>query len=311
MLESSEFEDTHVLHSLTPSTESKTDSPETTERLSHSPHRSSLFTQTSKEETQTVTESTQINSYMTANTISSLSDVTKDDEQTSGFTRYFSTPGVLQTTKGQNSPAADISRETYTSPTTYTLFHDNSPTDSATVPALLSSSTTTDSSTLPHMLQTHTTFPDNTQTSSTSPDTESSMHSTLVNHETTPVPLQPTSLPHAHHGLLLPTSTNISPTYKQFRTFITTEYTSEHPTVNSDYGEVKAENGGESWQWSSTPRPLSTLRPSQQNSLALTPSTVTSPPSWSSTSSPVFYIVPNQPAAIRGSVHMTFVSICL
>lgn len=300
VFELSEVGDTNMLHTLKPSIESKTDF------LTQPPHRSSPFPQTNNEETQTATERTKgrgTNSYQT-NTVSSLSDVTKADQKT--FTNYFSTPSVLQTTEVQHSTAADVSIETYTSPITHTLLHGNPPTDSATASAP-SSSTTTDSSTPLYTLQAHTTFPDDIQTSLTF----SATPTTSVNHETTPVPSQPASLAHTRHGLLLPTSTNIPPTYKQSHNFITSTFTSEHPTLTSDHREVKAEGGGDFWQRSSTAQPSPTLHPSRQNSLAPTPSAAPSTPSWSSTTNPVFYIVPNQPAAIRGSLHVAFLCNCL
>ncbi|KAM6939938.1 uncharacterized protein FYW49_011554 isoform 2-T2 [Xenentodon cancila] len=143
------------------------------------------------------------------------------------------------------------------------------------------------------MLKAHTVSSDNPLTTITSSATESSTHTTFVNHKITPVFSQPTSLPHTHHDLLLPTSANIYPTHEPSQEVITPKYTSEHSTTNSDYEKVKVENGDGFWQRSSTARPWSPLRPSQQSSFPLTPTAVTS------ATSPVFFIVPNQPAAIR------------
>ncbi|XP_044047690.1 flocculation protein FLO11 [Siniperca chuatsi] len=326
---SDKLENTEMLHTFTSSTQSQTSSPQSTESVTHSPplYTSSPFTQTSKEGTQTATQSTErnaVNAYVTTNTISSSPDITKVDEW--AFTGSSSTPRVALTLGDvvQNSAATGITAdtETYTLHPTYTLLHDNSPTNSPTPGPLLSSSTSIHSSTPSYTLQTYTTFPGSSHLPSTT--TESAAHTLLINHKTMPIPSQTSTIkstsshmPHTHNNLPLPSSTTA--THKQPHDFITTAHTSllSLTTAKSDYEhgdkEVEVEKDDESRQWfpSSTqtptaglprqPPPWTTPQPSQKNHTALTPSVLTSVPSGSSTTSqtPKFYIVPDQPAAIR------------
>ncbi|XP_069545773.1 serine-rich adhesin for platelets isoform X2 [Brachyistius frenatus] len=293
-------EDTEIFH--TSSSQSQRNSLQSTESLTHSPSTSSPFTQTSDEENQTATESTKRPAYMTTSTISSSPDITKDDAGTSGFTDSFSTPraGV------QNS---GTSRETYTLHPTYTLLHDN--TDSPTPASLLSSSTAIDSSTPSYMLQTDTVLPDRSRTTSTTSISESTTLTAFIDHKPT---LVPSHTPQTRAHLPLPTSTVTSPPHKQSHNLVTTTQTSllSHTTTTSDYGggDGKAKVEDEVWQWSPSnttttagspqrPPPRTTLHPSQESHLAHTPSALTSTTTWSSTNAPKFYVVPDQPAAIR------------
>ncbi|XP_041839396.1 uncharacterized protein si:ch211-14k19.8 [Melanotaenia boesemani] len=293
---SEKLENTDVPSTLTYSTQSQTNSPKSTEILKHSAYTSSLLMKQSNKETQTATETTQnkfMSSFITINPVSSLSEITKDDGQTSGFTGSFFTPRASKASKVENSTSTATTGETLSPLFTQTVLHESLKSDPATVLPLSSFSTTTPSFT-------HTTFNDNTHTTSAYPVTESSMHTTFVDH-------QPSPSPQMHHRLLLPTSTVVSPTYKQPQNFITTTYTSPLLTIKSDDGQVKVQKGNEFWQWSSssmkentpTAGPSPTLHVSQQDHLALTPSVLMTTSTWSSTESPMFYIVSDEPAAIR------------
>lgn len=306
------FENTEMLHALhTSSTESLTHSPQSTETLTHSPYASSPFTQTSYTQTPTAAESTQrhfMNEYVTANTISSSSpDITKDDGRTLGFTSSFSTSSVALIVGGvaENSPGT--TGGTYTLHPTPSLLHDNAPTDTPSPVSLLSSSTSADSPTPSYKLQTHRTFLDISLTTLPSSVTQPTTHTTFADHKTTSV--QSSHAPHTLNPLLPPT--NISPTHKQSHNFIATTQTSLLSTIRSEdgHGGEKAENGDKLWQSSPSstttagppqqPPPRTTPRPSQENHLTLATSALTSTPAWSSTKSPKFYIVPDQPVAIR------------
>ncbi|XP_070712076.1 uncharacterized protein [Pempheris klunzingeri] len=127
--------------------------------------------------------------------------------------------------------------------------------------------------------------------------------------------------PHIRNHLPLPSSTRPPVTHKQPHNYITTAHTSllSPTTAKSDYRhgdrEVEVEREDQFWQrfpssaTSQTPTagpprqttPRTTPPPSQENYTALSPSSLTSIPTWSSTTNqpPKFYIVPDQPAAIR------------
>ncbi|XP_017280942.1 uncharacterized protein si:ch211-14k19.8 [Kryptolebias marmoratus] len=263
------FGNTDVVHSLAPSTQSQTDAPESTESSSYtpSPWRRAL------------TEDMQ-NNIMT-NTISSSPD--KDAEQASGFTGSFSTPRAAQMTEIKNSGSTAATNEAYTPPFPETVPRDSSPSDFAH----LSSSTAAGLPVHTNTLQTH--FPHDSPTALTSSVTESSPS----------VSSQTSHLSYIYH---LPSFTNI-PAYKQSHNFITATDPPLLSTIKSGYREVKGKKRGQFWQRSPTSGPA--LRPSQQNSFVFTQSALTSTPTWSSTRSPMFYVVPNQPAKIRvGSVEL-------
>ncbi|XP_029294061.1 mucin-5AC isoform X2 [Cottoperca gobio] len=309
------FENTEMLYTFTSSTQSQTNSPQSTKSLTHSPppDTSSPFTQTNKEETQTAAHRDFVNTDVASNTISSSPDITKVDDQTSSFTGFSSTPrGAL----GDVVTAA----ETYTPRPTHTLLHDNSPTKSLTTVPILSSSTSIHSSAPSYTLQTHTTSSSSSHLTHTplpllSTTTESAAHTPLIVHKTSPIPPQTSTSSHttrAQNFLPLPSSTNVPVTHKQPHNYITTTQTSllslttAKPDDGHGDGEVEVEKEEESWQ-GSTQTPTAgasswtTPHPSQENHVALTPSVLTSIPDLSSTTSqtPKFYIVPDQPAAIR------------
>ncbi|XP_031719033.1 uncharacterized protein PB18E9.04c isoform X2 [Anarrhichthys ocellatus] len=309
-----------ILHTFTSSTQSETSSPQSTEGLACSPllDTSSPLTQTSKDETHTASQSTR---KRFADTMSSSPGITEVDDRTLSFTGSSSTPLMLGDVVQTSAPSG-TSTETYTLRPTYTLSHDSSPTNSPTPVPPSSSSTSIPSSTSPYTLQTHTPSPGHSHLSHTplslpSSTTESAAHTPLVDHETTPTPTPSETsshTPHTQNPLPLTSSTNIPVTLKQPHNHITTVQTSllSLTTAKSDYGhgEVEEVEGEDkSWQWftgsTTTLTPTAgapswtTLHPSQENRLALTPPVLTS--AWSPTTShtPKFYIVPDQPSAIR------------
>lgn len=317
---SDEFE-----NSFTSSTQGQTNSLQSTESVTQSPtpHTSSPFTQTGKEETQTATQSTQRNVVTTTNTISSSPNIqsTQVDDWTfsasPSTTRAALTLGDVVQNSATTGSTADT--ETYTQSLSYTHLRDNSPTDSPTPVTHLSSSTSAHSSTPSYTLQPHTTFSGSshlTHTSSPLPSTttESAAQIPLIDHKTMPIPSQTSTVkstssrtPPTQSHLPLPSSTSAPATHKQSHDYITTT----HTTTKSDSGHEKED---ESWFTSSTtthtptagPPSWTTPHPSKENQPTLTSSVLTSVPTWSSTTShtPKFYIVPDQPAAIRGIVHI-------
>lgn len=297
------FEQTEM--TLPSSSRSLTDSRQSTESPTHSAYTSSSFTQTDKE-TQTAVESAHrniIDAHPTTNTTPSPPGITKAYSWTSGFTESSATPRAALTVGGvtQNSAIPGTTGVTYTLHPAHTLLRDDSPTDSTAV-AVSSSTTSTESSTVLYTLHTHSTFPDSSHhASSVSQSTDHTVS------KTTPSP--PRMSPPTHNHPPPPTSTNMSPTRNQSQPLIiTTTHTPLPSTVTLDYGdgEVQVEKYDKFWQWSpsstTTRTPKSglpqrtTMHPSQEPSSALT-----STPARSSTNSPKFYIVPDQPAAIRGT----------
>ncbi|KAM6942367.1 uncharacterized protein PEZ65_004245 [Lycodopsis pacificus] len=303
-----------ILHTFTSSAQSETSSPQSTEGLARSPlpDTSSPLTQTSQDETRAPSQSTR---KRFADTMSSSPGITEVDDRTLSFTGSSSTPLTLGDVV-QTSAPSETTTETFTLRPTYTLSHDSSPTNSPIPVPPPSSSTSIPSSTPPYTLQTHTPSPGRSHLSHTplslpSSTAESGAHTPLVNHETTPSETS-SHTPHTQNHLPLTSSTNVPVTLKQPRNHITTAQTSllSLTTAKSDYGhEEEVESEDKSWQWftgsTTTLTPTAgapswtTLHPSQENRLALAPSVLTS--TWSPTTShtPKFYIVPDQPSAIR------------
>lgn len=273
------FDSTLNLHTPTSSTQSQTDSLQSTESLTHSPYTSNAFTETSR-----------------------------------------MLGGVFHTSADTATTA-----ESHRLHPTHTLVHEKPSTNSQTPLPPLPSSTSIHSSTPSYTLQTHTAFSDDSHTTHTplplTPSTTvSATHTLLMDHKTMPVPLQTStskSTPsHTLNHLPLPSSA----THKQTHNYITTPHVSllslttakSEPDKNR---EVEVEKGDESLHWfpSSTtthtptagPSPPSwaSPHPSQENHLTLTSPDSTSTPSWSSSTSqpPKFYIVPDQPVAVKGN----------
>lgn len=260
------FGSTNVLHTRAPSTQSPTNPPESTESLVRSLYTSSLWKQTSAEDVQN-------HESITTSTILFSSD--KDVGQTSGFTDSFSTPGAARLATIKDSASTATTGEAYPPPFSETVPH-NSPADLA---PSSSSSTTTDPTL--HSATFHTQYSHGSRTTLTSSVTESFLS----------VPSPSSQSIH-----LLPSSTNI-PAFKQSRNFTTATYAPLLTTTKS-HKEVKGKKKNKFRLSSPTSGP--TLHPSQQNRFVFIPSALTTP-TWSSKTSPVFYIVPNQPATIRGT----------
>ncbi|KAF3687904.1 Interphotoreceptor matrix proteoglycan 2 Sialoprotein associated with cones and rods proteoglycan [Channa argus] len=315
------FDSTMKHHTTTSSTQGQTNPPQITEGLA-----------TSTPVTQTPTHNTQTNGINahTGNAVSSLSGFTEVDDRTSRFTSLSSAPRATQTLGDVVRKSADTgtTAKTDTLPPTDTRAHKKSSTNPQTSLPPLAPTVLIHSTTPSYKLQTHITFSGSLQPTRislpfTSPTMESAAHTPLIDPKTMPVPFEtPTtestsSLTWTH--LPLQTSATIPATYKQPHNYIATTQISLLSLVTSAKSNsevntpVEVVDEDESWQWlpSSTtahtttagPQPPSwpTPHPSQESYLDLTPSALTSAPALGSTTSqtPRFYIVPDQPAAIR------------
>ncbi|XP_069385544.1 serine-rich adhesin for platelets [Paralichthys olivaceus] len=268
------------------STQSETSSPRSTEVLTRSPHAPSAFTQT-----HTGTES--MHTIVTdANTVPSFTEAADD-------------------TASKTSASTESTSETFTLHPSDTLPQENSPTDSP-VPPL-------QTSTFPHQsapsytltmisgssLTTHT---PTSLTSVTTPTTDPDDETESTSSQATTIKFTPSHTP-------LLSSTGDPAMTKKSHGSITTAHSSLSSSIaaNSDYREVEVQAEDESRQpfpssttthtpTAGTPRPpprLTTLYPSQET--ATTTSALTSAPTRSSTTSPTpkFYIVPDQPATVK------------
>lgn len=304
-LESSDqFENKEEFHAITFSTQSHTSSPQSTGLSTHSTlsFTTSAITQTSQEETRSPTHSTQrhlVHTHTTTDTISSLPDFTKADEWI--MTGPPPTPSVPVTLGDvvQKSAATgtNTNTEPHTSGPTFTFLHDHSPTVS---PAPHFPSTgSVHSSTPPYTSRVHTGFTTSprvihTSTPLPSATTEPTAHAPLIDHKTTPEPSETSSIkstpshtPHTQTNVPSPSPSSVPATHQKSKSVITTT----HPSVTTALLEDEHKEVDKS-------------DPSQENHTAPTSSILTSVPSWRSTTSqmPKFYIVPDQPAAIRGTV---------
>ncbi|XP_053274595.1 mucin-5AC isoform X2 [Pleuronectes platessa] len=271
------------------STQSETNSPQSTEGLTHSPHTPAAFTQT-----HTGTESTQTN-VSDANTVPSFTEA--EGETASG-----------------NSAATETTTETFTLRPTDTLPTEHSPTHSP-VPPL-------QTSTFPHQpapSYTHTTISGSSHATRTppslTPPSLTSVPTPTMHADDETEPTSTITLTPSHPDPSL-SSTHIPATHTQPHGSITTAPSTLSPptTANSDYREVEVEAEDETTQPSpssttthtptaGTPRrppPRRTQYPSQETTT--TTSALTSAPTWSSSTSPTprFYIVPDRPATVKG-----------
>lgn len=325
------FEDTEGLHTFTFSTQSHTDSPGGTESAAHStpPSTSSPFTLTATAETQTATLSTQSNSVntdMTTNTIFPTTDASRFvDRTTQTDSASSSTAGAGPTLDIHNSAATETPSDTKTDTLlpTYRASHDLLPTNSPTLAPHMSSSAAIHSSTPSHTARTHGALSGSPLYTHTSlpflfTTTESPGHMTVDRHKIAPITSQAPTVTlassHTHQ-------TQSSPPLPSSRHFLTMANfsTPAHPpllsvtSVTSEYTHqevdlTKEHESGQGFTSSTTagpsrrPRPWTSVHPSEESHTTPTSSASTS--TWSSTSSqkPKFYIVPDQPAAIKGTV---------
>ncbi|XP_038141269.1 uncharacterized protein si:ch211-14k19.8 [Cyprinodon tularosa] len=264
---SNRLKNTDAFYTAAPSTQSQKNSTQNTEASLHSLHSSSTLTQTSGIETQTATEGMRRSGtafYLTTNIIQ----------------RLFSKEGSLSTVrpdaiKAQTSTSPSANREMPFIPVT------ESPNDSPSV-----------SSTPPYVLPTQTRLPDDTHITLTSSINESFTDMSSMDPKTTPKSSQ-------NSLLLLKSSPTVSPN----KHLITTPKIPLFP-VKSESGDVK---GTTFWQWSQSSTishsppdgQAPAFHPSQHNNFSGTSSALNPTASGSSTQSPVYYIVPNQPATIR------------
>lgn len=330
--DSGKFDDTEVPHTFTFSTPSQTHPPQSTVGSSQSTTSYTLspFTQPDTEVVQAATHSTQknsINTYLTTSTVSSSLEVTKVERSS---TSSSSAPkATLTLGAGVQNPdiTGTLGTETYTLRPIYTLSNDHSLTNSPTPDPHLSSSASIHSSAPSYARQTHTTFsgsPPVYHMSSPLPSTET-VHTHVMDHKTMAVPLQISTIKskssyttQTQNHLPSSSSSNFPARHKNSHNFEMTTLSSllSLTTTSSENGhqEVDVEKQEESRQEfpSSTatgppwqPPPSITLHPSQRSYMATTSFVSTSIPQWSSTThqTPKFFIVPDQPAAIRGTAY--------
>lgn len=310
---------TEMLQTFTSSTQSRTITPQSTESITPTPFPNSSST---PEETESATQSIQSKS----DTISSSPNVTKADYGTFSFTESSSTPGAALTLGGVvQSSTFSRSTEIYTLHPTLTTFNDNSPTNSLTSAPLLSTSKTELSFTNSQRLYRHSTFSDTALSIPTalpfsSVTTRSTAHTPLLDPQNSTTlktsTIQPTSSHTAHEQTHLPlsSSTPALPMHKQFRDFSTTQASPLSPTTLKPDDGIREKHGeSRKFPQNSTTRQTPKTGSTQQNLPLTTPyvtmdhpttvqtSVLSSKPTWSSTTSqiPKFYIVPDQPVAIR------------
>lgn len=321
---SDRFEDPEGLLTFTFSTQSHTDSPGGTESAAHStpPSASSPFTHTGTAETQTATLSTQSNSAntdVTTNTIFPTTDGSRFVDRTSSGSS--STAGTGPVLDNQNSAATETPSDAKTDTLlpTYRVLHDLLPTNSPTLAPHMSSSTAIHLSTSSHTAQTHSArsgSPLNTHTSLSFlfTTTESPGHMTVDSHRIAPITSQAPTVTlassHTHQTQSsppLPSSRNFLTTAKNTRDFsapahppllsvasVTSEYTHQEVDVTKEHESGRG--------FTSSTTAWTSVHPSEES--LTTPTSSASTSTWSSTSSqkPKFYIVPDQPAAIKGTV---------
>ncbi|CAJ1054052.1 mucin-5AC [Xyrichtys novacula] len=275
---------TEMLHSLTSPSSilSQTDFPQSTESITQTP-----YTQTDTESTQSISAA-----------VSSLPDGTKDDDWTLSFTD-FSTPGAAGTS-GDVVQSSAVNRNTES----YTL-DDNVAANSQTSASLLSTSTTPHSSTDSQTLQTHSTSPGvslsvHTTSPLSSATSQPAAHTPLLDRETVPTTSETSTVRRPSSHTPFPSSTDAPLTQKHSGDHVTATQASPPSvtTANRDKGDREVEERDES---PSAGSPSNTTPHTIQESLTtLRTAVFNSKPTQSSTTSqtPKYYIVPDQPAAI-------------
>ncbi|XP_068444891.1 mucin-5AC isoform X2 [Clinocottus analis] len=309
------------LHTFTSSTQSPTNSPQSTEggARSPTPDTASPLTQTARDETHTASRSA---GGHFADSASSSPGATEVHDRTLSFTGSSSAPVTLGDVVQTSAPSGTTTHtETNTLRATYTLSLDSSPTNSPTPVPPSAASTSIHSSTPSYTLQTHTPVPGRSHLTHTPlslpSSTESTAHTPLIDHDTTatPTPSQaiqstPSLAPRTQNQLPVTSSTRV--TLTQTRNSITTAAASPPSltTAKSDEGRGGGEvEDGEREEESRERFPGSTTtqtptagasswtasHPGPENRLTVTPSVLS--PTTSQT--PKFFIVPDQPSAVK------------
>ncbi|XP_029362496.1 flocculation protein FLO11 [Echeneis naucrates] len=307
------FDGTVKPHTPTAATHSQTKSPESTGSLTHSPHTSPSIAWT-----QTTGESTQrdlMTSYMTTNTVPSSPVITEVEDSTSRFRGSAASPRTAQT----SGDVLQSSAATGTATQTYTLLHETSSTMSPSPAPHLPSSPSPYWPVPSYTPQTPPSTSHSTDgpVSLTTTVTKSTSNTVFADHRTAPTASQAPTISSASSNIPLLSSPSVPTTHEQPRNFVTTSHTPllSRTTAKLNYGnadvEVKTEIGDESNSTTGhTPTaepsepgpPAWTSRyPGEKSRAVVTPSALTSTPTWSSKTSqtPKFYIVPDQPAAVR------------
>lgn len=324
-------EDAPVLRTLTFSALTRTDSPERTESTTHFTtwSTSSTVTHAAKAETETAAPSTQsksVNTYVSTQTVYSTSDGSGIVDRTTTSLSPTTVAGSVLSIQSSATTESPSGTKTETPFSTYTSLNKLLTTNSPTSSPRLSSSITIPSSTPSHTAQTHSPPPASpifTHASSPSPlpSTQSPRHVTTVSHKTPPVTSETAAVLTASSHTLQTQSSPPSPPSGHFPTThkkahsatipdlppvlpVTTaisEHGRQDVVVTKEHEPRQGSASGTTVRAAQRPAPRSTLQPSEQSRTTPTTSVLTS--TWSSTSrpKPKFYIVPDQPADIKGT----------
>lgn len=269
------FDSTMKIHTPTASSRSRTNSPQSTEMLAHPPYTSASLVPTAMQRNS-------MNASMTADAAAPSPDIITDDDTTSGLTSLHST---LVTTAQTLVPA-------------HTHIQDNQSTNSQPLTPLLSASSM-QTPTPSYVLHPH--------ASSHLTDSPLAVSPSVTESHTITTPLQPSDK-HATKSASLLTQTvfSLPDAHNPPHNYVTTHISLPSlTTAEPDPAGSRATDKDESWQRlpsnaatrPPTPPSWLTPHPNQQSHL-------TSAHSWSSRTSqaPRFYIVPDLPAAVKGTV---------
>lgn len=324
-------EDAPALRTLTFSAPTRTDSPERTESTTHFTtwSTSSTVTHAAKAETETAAPSTQsksVNTYVSTQTVYSTSDGSGIVERTTTSLSPTTDAGPVLSIQSSATTESPSGTKTETPFSTYTSLNKLLTTNSPTSSPRLSLSITIPSSTPSHTAQTHSPPPASpifTHASSPSPlpSTQSPGHVTTVGHKTPPVTSETAAFLSASSHTLqtqssppLPPSGHFPTTHKKAHsatipdlppvlpvTTAISEHGRQDVVVTKEHEPRQGSASGTTVRPAQRPAPRSTLQPSEQSRTTPTTSVLTS--TWSSTSrpKPKFYIVPDQPADIKGT----------
>lgn len=311
-----EFSDElEIRHTFTSSTPSHTNASRSTEggESSPPPDTPSTFTRAGEDETHA------------ANATSSSRGLAEVHNGTLSFTDSSSSSAPL-TSGDVVQTSATTTTGTHTPRPTRTLLNNSSPTNSSTPVPPLSASTAARSSTPSHTLQTHTASPSRSRLtrpplSFPSSTTESAAHTPpLIGHEPTAAPSQTSQAtssrtPGTQNQPPLTPPTNVPVTLTQPGNDITTEPTPPLSLTTAISDDGRGGGEGEDGEREDESRQRLPSGTTTRTRTAGAPSWTTSHPSQetsftpsvlSSTTSqtPTFYIMPDQPSVIRGNVHI-------
>lgn len=323
-------EDAQAFGALAFSAPTRTDSPERTESTTHFTtwFTSSPVTHATNEETQTAAPSTQsksVNASVSTQTVYSTSDSGATVDRTTASLSPTTDAGPVLSIQSSATTETPSGTKTGTPFPTYTSLNELLTTNSPTPSPRLSSSVAIPPSTPSHTAQTHSPPPAGpvfTHTSSPSPlpSTRSPGHVTTVSHNTPPATSETAAVSSAPSHTLQTQSSPPSPppghfpmTHKIAHSATTpglppvlpvttiSEHDHQDAVVTKEHEPRQGPTSSTTVRPGRRPAPQSTVQPIEQSPTTPTTSVLTS--TWSSTSrpKPKFYIVPDQPADIKGT----------